>query len=54
MAKIPSIHDHIKEENKKEDDEAAKKAKLVKAKADQDAKADPKKQPTPPPKDPQP
>jgi hypothetical protein len=32
IAKIPSIHDHIKEENKKEDDEVAKKAKLIKAK----------------------
>jgi len=36
MAKIPSIHDHIKEENKKEDEEVAKKAKLIKEKKAKD------------------
>lgn len=55
IAKIPSIHDHIKEENKKEDEEVAKKAKLIKAKQEAEDKVDVKKQPPPPqPKDPKP
>ena len=49
IAKIPSIHDHIKEENKKEDAEMAKKDKLIKAKkAEDDKVVDTKKQPPTP------
>lgn len=43
IAKIPSIHDHIKEENKKDEEEKAKKDKLIKAKKAGEEATDTKK-----------
>jgi hypothetical protein len=43
--KIPSIHDHIKDENKKDDEEKVKKDKLIKAKKAADEVDNTKKQP---------
>jgi hypothetical protein len=45
IAKIPSIHDHIKEETKKDDEEKAKKDKLIKAKKAAEEATDVKKLP---------